>query len=98
MRRDRRGTPCHDSRVEQIAMIEFLEPLRQRGAGEWEFTISSNSSNLTRQIAREIRSPLFMLQCLIVQPIHQIAHDLLREAGIEPRVARSAQMPDIVKE
>ena len=39
-----------------------------------------------------------MLQCLIVQPIHQIAHDLLREAGIEPRVARSAHMPDIVKE
>lgn len=39
-----------------------------------------------------------MLRCLIVQPIHQIAHDLLREAGIEPRVARSAHMPDIVKE
>src|SRR6476619_6906691 len=98
MLRDRRGIPCRDWRVEQTAMIEFLQPLRQQCAGEWEFTISSNSSSLTHQIAREIRSPFFMLQCLIVQPIHQIAHDLLRKAGIEPRAARSARMSDIVEE
>jgi D-3-phosphoglycerate dehydrogenase len=39
-----------------------------------------------------------MLECLIVQPIHQIGHDLLREAGILPRLARSADMSDIAAE
>jgi D-3-phosphoglycerate dehydrogenase / 2-oxoglutarate reductase len=39
-----------------------------------------------------------MLECLIVQPIHRIGHDLLREAGILPRMARSADMSDIAAE
>jgi D-3-phosphoglycerate dehydrogenase / 2-oxoglutarate reductase len=39
-----------------------------------------------------------MLECLIVQPIHQIGLDLLREAGIVPRMARSADMRDISAE
>jgi D-3-phosphoglycerate dehydrogenase / 2-oxoglutarate reductase len=39
-----------------------------------------------------------MLECLIVQPIHQIGLDLLREAGIVPRMARSADMRDIAVE
>src|SRR5262245_50751051 len=38
------------------------------------------------------------LECLIVQPIDQIGHELLREAGIMPRMARSADMSDIAAE
>jgi D-3-phosphoglycerate dehydrogenase len=48
--------------------------------------------------AREIRAGASMLQCLIVQPIHQIGHDLLRQAGIMPRLARSCDMTDIAEE
>jgi D-3-phosphoglycerate dehydrogenase / 2-oxoglutarate reductase len=39
-----------------------------------------------------------MLECLIVQPIHQVGHELLREAGIVPRMARSADMSEVAEE
>jgi D-3-phosphoglycerate dehydrogenase / 2-oxoglutarate reductase len=39
-----------------------------------------------------------MLECLIVQPIHRIGHDLLRQAEILPRMARSADMSDVAAE
>jgi D-3-phosphoglycerate dehydrogenase len=39
-----------------------------------------------------------MVECLIVQPIHQIGHDILREAGIVPRMARSDDMSDVTAE
>jgi D-3-phosphoglycerate dehydrogenase / 2-oxoglutarate reductase len=51
-----------------------------------------------RANAREIRVGASMLQCLIVQPIHQIGHDLLRQAGIMPRLARSCDMTDVAGE
>lgn len=36
--------------------------------------------------------------CLIVQPIHPVGMDLLRDSGLEPRLARSAAMTDVAEE
>jgi hypothetical protein len=47
---------------------------------------------------RGIRRLNTMSNCLIVQPIHSVGEELLRAAGLTPRVASRAEMATVAAE